>query len=101
MQAYQYLVIYYQNKVNAAVAAIIYSKTRKAADRATAMSLAQQALTSWQTFYDFLKTKLVAPMSTVYGRQFAHNAAGGKTLDQLAADEQSDYNNIASIFGWP
>lgn len=97
MQASQLLADYYERKVAAAIAALVYSHARRPQDRAEAERLADEALQSYLEVAGFMEERLNPYYREVAGSELNEGGAG---LGELIEAEREDRKNIARIFDW-
>ncbi len=97
MQVSSYLASYYERKVAAAIAALVYARSRRLADRDEAERLAEEALQDYLEMARFMEERLNPYYREIAGSEL-HEA--GATLAELIESEREDRRNMARIFGW-
>lgn len=97
MKAYQLLTAYYERKVLAATAALIYSFGGDATYRAEAERLADEAVDRYAAAATFIDEQLDRKRGGIKGRW------GGKelTLPQLVELEKKERAGLPQLFHWP
>jgi hypothetical protein len=99
MKAYMLLTRYYEAKVAAAVAAGIYSYSRKPEDKKAAFRLADAAVDSYMAAAQFMHEKLDPLATRLYGGPLREG--GAQTLPELIVAEKKDRADLAGLFHWP
>jgi hypothetical protein len=97
MKAYQLLTAYYERKVLAATAALIYSFGGDATYRREAERLADEAVARYATAASFISDQLDQKRGTLKGRW------NGKelTMPQLLEEEKKERARLPQLFKWP
>ena len=98
MKAYQCLARYYELKVQAGIAALIYAESKKPEHRAEAEKCADEAMNFYidQTVPALQK---VDPVQELQG--VAMGGLHGTSISKLIEDEKKDRAYIAKYFHWP
>lgn len=97
MRAFDLLTIYYEKKVAAAVAALVYGRSRLPADRERALGLASDAAEAYREAASFMKLELNPFYTRLTGAPL--NEAGD-SLDTLIEKEDQELRNLAALFSW-
>ncbi len=97
MRAYDLLSVYYESKVAAAVAALVYADSGLPADRQRALELASGAAGAYREAARFMKEELDPFFARLSGAPL--NEAGA-SLDTLIEQEDEELQNLPSLFSW-
>ena len=97
MKGIALLSIYYEKKVNAAVAALVYSQSGRRVDRERAEILADEALASYLAAAEFMHLRLDPYYQRIAGTPLLE---AGVPLPELIAEERRDREQVGEIFGW-
>jgi hypothetical protein len=103
MKAYKLLCDYYDRKVAAATAALIYSHTHKTEDRAEAERLADDAVASYMTAGTFMHETLDPILIELKGApmtEMEFPARVNKDVPGLMQAEKEERARLAEIFRW-
>lgn len=98
MEAYRLLARYYERKVMAAIAALVYARSHRPGDRQEAEELADQALAAYAEAADFMRARLDPLYVELTGQ--ALNEAG-VPLGELLEAEREERAELGRIFAWP
>ena len=99
MHSYQLLAHYYEAKVNAAVAALVYAHSRKPQDKHTAEKLADQALNTFLNAAESMGQNLDPIMIELYGAPVSE--LNGPKLPELLELEKQERTQLPQKFHWP
>jgi hypothetical protein len=99
MKAYQLLAIYYEKKVAAATAALVYKHSGQTEDRKNAKELAIDALSKFTIAAEYMEQNLTPIMLELYGRPIKE--LSGPAITELIQQERDEREELAEIFNWP
>lgn len=99
MKGYELLSIYYEQKVAAATAALVYRYSSRAEDKREAESLADIAVASYVDTATFMHASLDPIVTRIYGAPISE-AYSGPGLSDLIASEKKEREQLAHIFSW-
>jgi hypothetical protein len=99
MRGYQLLSSYYEQKVAAATAALIYSHSHRPEDKAEAERLADAAVSSYVESAGFMQENLDPTVKRIYGRVITE-AYSGPRLSDLIVEEKQEREKLPQLFGW-
>ena len=97
MEGVKLLTEYYEAKVAATIAALVYSQARRPEDRQRAEELADQALASYLMAADFFQKKLDPYYLRISGARLSE---AGVYFPDLVQAEKEDRQQLAEIFKW-
>jgi hypothetical protein len=98
MKAYKLLTEYYERKVLAAVAALIYGFGGDRSDRAEAEKLADEAVERYQTAVDFIWREIDHESGAIKARGLDGQVF---KLPELVENEKKERARLATLFHWP
>ena len=85
--------------MTAATAALVYSYSHRADDRAEAERLADLAASSYLEAASFMQEQLDPIVRRVYGRPISEAYSGPKIPELIVAEKQ-EREDLPRIFGW-
>ena len=97
MKSHELLTIYYEKKVQAAIAALVHRYGNKPEDRVEAEKLAEEAVAAYETAIGYV----IQYIDENRGLMKSKWANEYKTLPELIEAEKQDCNNMAELFNWP
>jgi hypothetical protein len=98
MNAYALLSRYYERKVAAAIAALVYARSHRPQDRAEAEAVADEALRSYLDAAAFMQERLNPFYIALAGQPLLE---AGVPLRDLMDAERKEREELARIFNWP
>jgi hypothetical protein len=98
MKACALLSRYYERKVAAAVAALVYARSHRLPDRVEAEKVADEALATYLEAAAFMKERLNPFYMTLAGQPLLEAGVG---LEELMEAEKKEREELPGIFGWP
>jgi len=99
MKGYQLLSSYYEQKVAAATAALVYGHSHRLEDKQDAERLADAAVASYVEAASFMHEQLDPIVTRIYGRPITE-AYSGPVISELIASEKKEREELPRIFGW-
>ncbi|NKB65444.1 MAG: hypothetical protein GKR89_00145 [Candidatus Latescibacteria bacterium] len=97
MEGVALLSAYYEEKVGAAIAALVYGHSGRAADREAAEAAADRALAAYLAAGEFMHQRLDPYYQRISGAPLTE---AGVRLPELIEAERRDRAEIGTIFGW-